>query len=99
MPAPTSASFGACSKMRTRRPRFRRHAAAASPPRPAPAIRPLVGTNAGCLHRVAPDGRLAPHERREFRRRIAERLDADLTQPLGGCPLLDYLLPLPPPGR
>src|ERR671930_2465575 len=90
MPAPTSASFGACSKRRTRKPRFRRHAAAASPPSPAPAISTLVGTNAGGLHRVAPDRRLAPHERREFRRRVAERLDADLAQPLGGSRLVQH---------
>src|SRR3954470_20851624 len=69
--------------MRTWQPRFMRQAAAVSPPRPAPAIRTLVGTDASGPHGVAPYWRLTLHERRELRRCVAERLDADLAQPLG----------------
>src|SRR5438094_10530946 len=69
--------------MRPWKPRFIRQAAAARPPRPAPAISTLVGTDASGLDRVAPYWRLTLHERGEFRRRVAEWLDADLAQALG----------------
>src|SRR5438477_11689191 len=59
-----------------------RQAAAARPPRPAPAISTLVGTDASGLDRVAPYWRLTLHERGEFCRRVAERLDADLAEAL-----------------
>src|SRR5205085_9925481 len=87
MPAPTSPSFGACSKIRTWKPRFIRQAAAASPPGPAPAMRTLPATlvrlDARRFDGVAPDRRLASHQLGEFRWRVAERLDADLAQALG----------------
>src|SRR2546430_681498 len=70
--------------MRTSTPRFMRHAAAASPPRPAPAISTLVGTDASGLHGVAPYWRLTLHQRGEFCRRVAERLYTNLAQALGG---------------
>src|SRR5438094_7213658 len=68
--------------MRTWKSRFIRQAAAARPPRPAPAISTLVGTDASGLHRVAPYWRFTLHERGEFCRRVAERLDADLAEAL-----------------
>src|SRR5256885_1758436 len=70
--------------MRTWQPRFMRQAAAVSPPRPAPAIRTLVGTDASSPHGVAPYWRLTLHERSEFCRRVAERLDSELAQAFGG---------------
>src|SRR3954464_10874989 len=47
-----------------------------------------IGLDTCGFHSIAPDRRLAAHDLGEFRRRVAERLDADLAQVLrgGGLP-------------